>query len=327
MSKLIRAAAVASFTALAACASEAAGPSVPAEGPAGAPAAKLAAFTSDAAGFDTRSYYYDTGREVVVFDAQFTGAYARSAIAQIRSETQSPITYVVVTHPNPDKFNGASEFQKIGAKVVASRATAGAIDEVHAYKKAYMIGAGMFTEETYPPKAVVDVTFEGAYSLPLQAGAVELRELEHAGVSTTQTVAIVPSARALVVGDLVHHKAHAWLEGGIRNGKPSPDLASWRAALDELLEFDGLTVYGGRGQSAPVRAAVDEQKAYLTAMESIIERYVASLGEKKSELSGAEAPSHHKKIAALASAEFPDYDLAYMIEYGVYGLANAIASK
>ncbi|WP_437542450.1 hypothetical protein WME97_30115 [Sorangium sp. So ce367] len=41
----------------------------------------------------------------------------------------------------------------------------------------------------------------------------------------------------------------------------------------------------------------------------------------------AEAASHHKKIAELASAEFPGYELAYVIEYGVYGLASAIASE
>ncbi|WP_437288384.1 MBL fold metallo-hydrolase [Sorangium sp. So ce406] len=322
MSKLIRAAAVASLAALAAACT----PEETAEHPAEAPA-RLGTFTSDTAGFDTHSFYYDTGREVVVFDAQFTGAHARSAIAQIRGETQSPITYVVITHPNPDKFNGASEFQKIGAKVVASRATASAIGAVHAYKKPYFIGVGMFTEETYPPEATVDVTFEGAYDLPLEAGAVALRELDHAGVTTTQTVAIVPSAGALVVGDLVHYRAHAWLEGGLRDGQPSPDLASWRAALDELLEFDGLTVHGGRGAAAPVRAAVEEQKAYLTGMEALVERYVASLGERKSELAGPEAPSHHKKLAELASAEFPDHELAYLVEYGVYGLANAVANR
>ncbi|WP_437962800.1 hypothetical protein WME76_47110 (plasmid) [Sorangium sp. So ce119] len=70
-----------------------------------------------------------------------------------------------------------------------------------------------------------------------------------------------------------------------------------------------------------------EQKVYLTELESIVERYVASLGERKSELAGAEAASHHRKIAELASAELPGYELAYMIDYGVYGLANAVASE
>src|SRR5678816_4049427 len=51
----------------------------------------LGTFTSDAAGFDTHSFYYDTGKEVVVFDAQFTPDLARQLIAQIHGETTSPI--------------------------------------------------------------------------------------------------------------------------------------------------------------------------------------------------------------------------------------------
>ncbi len=210
----------------------------------------LAAFTSDAAGFDTHSFYWDTGREVVVFDAQFTEPLAEKLIAEIKANTKSPITYVVVTHPNPDKFNGVRPFQALGAKVVASESTAAAIPEVHAYKKYYFVNVTkQFTEETYPQEAKVDVTFAGDYVLPLEGGAeVRLHELKSAGVSTTQTVAHIPALKALVVGDLIHVKAHAWLEGGIKAGKPAPDLESWKRALDELLAYDGATVYGGRGE-------------------------------------------------------------------------------
>ena len=78
--------------------------------------ASLFMFTSDAAGFDTHSFWLDTGREVVVFDAQFTEELAGKLIAEIRSKTPHPIRFVVVTHPNPDKFNGAAAFQAIGAR-------------------------------------------------------------------------------------------------------------------------------------------------------------------------------------------------------------------
>jgi glyoxylase-like metal-dependent hydrolase (beta-lactamase superfamily II) len=286
----------------------------------------LGTFTSDAAGFDTHSFYYDTGKEVVVFDAQFTPALANKFIAEIQQKTDSPIKYLVVTHPNPDKFNGAPEFQKIGAKVVASKATAAAIPDVHAYKKYYFVNiAKQFTDETYPAQATVDITFEGKLSLSLDAGAVELSELTSAGVSSTQTVAYVPAQKALFVGDLVHHEAHAWLEGGIVAGKPKPDLAAWNKALDELVAFKGATVFGGRGESARVEDAVAEQKVYLAAMEEIVSDYVEGLGPAKEELSGEKAGEHYKKITQLAVEKFPEYKLSYMIEYGVYGLVNQVA--
>lgn len=292
-------------------------------------AAALGTFTSDTAGFDTHSFYWDTGREVVVFDAQFTEQLAEKLIAEIKAKTSSPITYVVVTHPNPDKFNGVRPFQALGAKVVASESTAAAIPGVHAYKQYYFVNVTkQFTAETYPREAKVDVTFEGDYTLPLEDGAeVRLHELKAAGVSTTQTVAHIPELKALVVGDLVHVKAHAWLEGGIKDGKPAPDLASWKSALDELSVYDGATVYGGRGASADLAEAVKAEKAYLDGMNALVTKYVEGLGEKKSELAGPEAGTHYKKITALAEEAYPEYALPYMIEYGVYGLVDSIAAK
>lgn len=284
-------------------------------------------FTSDAAGFDTHSFYVDTGKEVVVLDGQFTPELAKKVIAEIQSKTSSPITYLVVTHPNPDKFNGAPAFQAIGAKVVASKATAAAIPAVHAYKKHYFVNvAKMFTEDTYPAEAKVDVTFSGEHALPLAAGKITLHELDNAGVTTTQTVAHVPAAKALFVGDLVHHQAHAWLEGGIVGGKASPDVDAWKKALMELGAFEGTTVYGGRGESANVDVAIAAQAKYLTDMEALVTEYVASLGASaKSELSGPNAGAHHKKLAELAAEKYPGYALPYMIEYGVYGLVGKVA--
>jgi glyoxylase-like metal-dependent hydrolase (beta-lactamase superfamily II) len=286
-------------------------------------------FTSDAAGFDTNSFWFDTGKEVVVFDAQFTNELAAKVIEQIQSKTQSPIKYVVVTHPNPDKFNGVSAFQALGAKVVASEATTKAIPEVHAYKKYFFVNiAKMFTDESYPQQAKVDITFSKELSLSLEAsGKITLRELKHSGVSSTQTVAYIAESRALIVGDLVHYKTHAWLEGGIINGKPSPSLQDWKMALDELLSYEGAMVYGGRGEAAPVADVVREEKAYLDTMNQIVTQYVSSLGTKRSELSSNSAGEHYKKISQLAQDALPGYALPYMIDYGVYGLVNQIATK
>jgi glyoxylase-like metal-dependent hydrolase (beta-lactamase superfamily II) len=315
--------------ALAACSPAADPPADDSPAAENAAAGALYTFTSDAAGFDTHSFYYDTGHEVVVFDAQFTEAHARLLLDDVRAHTASPVTYVVITHPNPDKFQGVGPFRELGAKVVASRATSDAVPGVYAYKKGYFTTvAKSFTAETYPPPPVIDVIFDGSYRLPLGHGAaVELRELEHGGVTTNQTVALIAPLKALVVGDIVHHKAHAWLEGGLREGRPDPDLASWRAALDELAaDFAGTTVYGGRGEPAPVEAAVADEKAYLERAEAIVREYVAALGGRQAELQGERAGEHYKEIARRIAEAFPGYAFSYLIEYGVYGLASKIAA-
>jgi glyoxylase-like metal-dependent hydrolase (beta-lactamase superfamily II) len=294
----------------------------------GAEGGTLHTFDSGEAGFFTKTYFYDTGSEVVAFDAQFTPELAEQAIASLREQTANPITYLVITHPNPDKFNGAPVFQEEGAAVIASEATEAAIPGVHAYKKAGFVGMGMFTEETYPAQATVDETFTDIRSLELSDGkTVELSELSEPGVSSTQTVAFIPELDALIVGDLVHHKLHAWLEGGIVHGQATPTLAGWIADLKELeREFAAdpePTVYGGRGEAALLSEAVAAQIAYLETADQIVTEYVAGLGERNSELSSDQAGEHYAAIQAELADAFPDYTFPDMISFSVYGLVNS----
>jgi glyoxylase-like metal-dependent hydrolase (beta-lactamase superfamily II) len=288
----------------------------------------LYTYDSGEAGFFTKTYFYDTGSEVVAFDAQFTPQLAEAAIASLREQTDNPITSLVITHPNPDKFNGAPAFQQEGAQVIASEATKAAIPGVHEYKKAGFVGMGMFTEETYPEQATVDETFTGTHTIELSDGkTVELSELSQPGVSSTQTVAFIPELNALIVGDLVHHKLHAWLEGGIVNGQATPTIDDWIADLQELeTTFAGEpepTVYGGRGEPAPLSVAVADQIAYLQKADQIVTDYVAGLGDKTSELSSDKAGEHYAAIQAELAEAFPDYAFPDMIAFSVYGLVNS----
>jgi glyoxylase-like metal-dependent hydrolase (beta-lactamase superfamily II) len=300
----------------------------PASPVSGSEGGTLYTYDSGEAGFFTKTYFYDTGSEVVAFDAQFTPQLAEAAIASLREQTDNPITSLVITHPNPDKFNGAPAFQQEGAQVIASEATKAAIPGVHEYKKAAFVGMGMFTEETYPEQATVDETFSDSQTIELSDGkTVELSELSEPGVSSTQTVAFIPELNALIVGDLVHHKLHAWLEGGIVNGLATPTIDDWIADLQELeTTFAGEpepTVYGGRGEPAPLSVAVADQIAYLQKADQIVTDYVAGLGDKTSELSSDKAGEHYAAIQAELEQAFPDYAFPDMISFSVYGLVNS----
>lgn len=280
-------------------------------------------FESDASGFNTKNFFYDNGEEVVVFDTQFTPAIAEQSLAFIRSKTSNPITHVVITHPNPDKFNGLSVFQKLGAKVIASEQTAQNMEEVHNYKKYFFVNmAKMFTNETYPALGKVDETFKSSFVIKLKNGeTVKLIELGKPGVSTNQTVAIIPSQNSVVVGDLVHHKAHAWLEGGIVKGKATPTMNSWISNLENLasLTSDDTLVYGGRGEAAQAKVSIPEQIRYLKKADLLVAQYVSKIDKK--ELSTEKSAEHFAKLTKIFEQEFPTYGLSYMIQYGVYGLA------
>ncbi len=291
-----------------------------------AAAGQLGVFQSDANGFETRTYWYDDGREITVFDTQFVPQLTDAMVAAIRKSSDRPITRVVVTHPNPDKFNGLSVLHKLGATSMASKATADAMAGVDAYKRYFWVKiAKTFTAETYPAFEAVKQTFTGKSTITLASGeTITLFELKNPGVSATQSVARIDATGDLIVGDLVHHGAHAWLEGGIVEGKPRPDIKGWIAALDELKVLGGKTVRGGRGEDAPVEAAATSQQAYLRAIDALVTEYISGLGAAKVELADpAKASKHYTAIQELATARFPDRKLGYLIGYGIYGLMNS----
>lgn len=285
---------------------------------------RMIEFKSGAEGFDTRTFFYEGEKEVVAFDSQFTPELARQSLAHLRKFTNKPISWLVITHPNPDKFNGASVFKAEGAKIISSVSTAQAIPEVHAYKKYFFVKlAKMFTEENYPNLTAVDQTFERQTDLILQGGEkIELRELSHPGVSSTQTVAYVPSLKSLMVGDLIHHEAHAWLEGGIVKGQARPTLKEWIWDLQELSTLfpAEAQVFAGRGVTVDLASAVVAQVNYLERARELVRQELKAL---KKDLTEAEAPQFYKKLATKFSSQFPNYKIPYMIEYGVYGLVQS----
>jgi glyoxylase-like metal-dependent hydrolase (beta-lactamase superfamily II) len=287
----------------------------------------LHSFDGGESGFYTKTHFYDTGDEVVAFDAQFTPEAAAESLRYLAEQTDSPLRTLVLTHPSPDKFNGAPVFKAAGAKVLASAATADAIHGVHEYKKAFFVDSGMFTEESYPARAEVDETFSGEHVIRFDGGkTVELIELNRPGVSSTQTVAFIPELNALIVGDLVHHEMHAWLEGGIVDGQATATLDGWIANLDELATRFGEenpTVYGGRGEAALLSEAIPAQIAYLERADQIVSEYIATLGDQAAELSGPNAGKHHAAIQAQMVEAFPDHAFPDLIGFSVYGLVNA----
>lgn len=188
---------------------------------------RIYVFESGPMRFNTKNFFYDNGEEVVVFDPQFTYAVAQKSIDCLRTKTNRPITYAVITHRSIDKFNGMSVFQALGAKVIASTKTPETMSAVHAYKEHFFVDvAGAvfgFTHDYFPKLAEVDITFGSSYDLRLRNGEViQFRELSKPGISHNQTIGHIPSLIAVVVGDLVHYKAHAWIEGGIVNAKTTP---------------------------------------------------------------------------------------------------------
>lgn len=289
-------------------------------------ASKIYVYESDANGFNTNTLFYDDGKEVVAFDAQFTVETAQKAIDFIKSKTKNPIKYLVVTHPNPDKFNGIPAFKKEGAKVIMSDLTSRRLKEVHEYKKYYFVNmAKMFTEDTYPKLPSADITFDDQYEIKMaNGGVVLLKELKKNCISANLTVAYLKKENALYVGDLVHNKTHAWLEGPVLDGNTNFDKNSWILALETVKNMypKNVIVYGGRGKEEVLSTSIDAEISYLNKANEIVSKYVnglqgSTLEEKKSNV-------NYNDLTDIFKTTFPTYAYPYMVTYGAYGVVNSI---
>jgi glyoxylase-like metal-dependent hydrolase (beta-lactamase superfamily II) len=188
---------------------------------------------------------------VLVVDAQATPAMAQDVIRHIRTVTDKPIRYVVLSHYHAVRVLGASAY---GAReVIASHATYEMIrergredmdSEIGRFPRLFR-GAEEIPGLTWPT-----MTFDR--ELVLWLGKLEVR-LIHVGAGHTRgdTIVWLPSQKVLFSGDLVEYNA------GIYTG--DAHLEAWPATLDRLRALGPERLVPGRGPA--LASAADALRA------------------------------------------------------------------
>jgi glyoxylase-like metal-dependent hydrolase (beta-lactamase superfamily II) len=122
-----------------------------------------------------------TTEGVVLVDSKFERMHD-DIMAKVKSVTDRPVRYLVLTHNHGDHSGGSARMQSIGATVVSSVATRENMARGNA-----------------PGRA--QVAYSGYSELTLGGTRLELRELR--GHTRGDTVVSLPARRAVIAGDLV----------------------------------------------------------------------------------------------------------------------------
>src|SRR5476651_1879455 len=158
------------------------------------------AFTADG---DPNSGVVVGDNAVMVVDAQATPKSAQAVIEQVRSVTDKPIRYVVLTSYHAVRTLGASAYE--GAQVICSEMTRELIVERGAqeYKAAVQRSPRVFkSADLIPGLTVPHIVFSDRMSLWLGKLQVDLIQIGR-GASRGDTVVFLPEERTLFSGDLV----------------------------------------------------------------------------------------------------------------------------
>ena len=194
---------------------------------------------------------------VMVIDAQATPKMAQTVIEHIRTVTDKPIKYVVLSHYHAVRVLGASGY---GAEhVICSEATRDLIVErgQQDYKSELQRFPRLFqAAETIPGLTWPSMTFGDRMTLWL--GKLQV-EIIHAGRGHTKgdTIVWLPEERTLFSGDLVEYGATPYAGDAY--------FEDWPATLDALEALHPEKLVPGRGPALTDRTQIAEGLANTRA--------------------------------------------------------------
>lgn len=201
---------------------------------------------------------------IMVSDATATPALARDLIAKIRTVSDKPIKYVLLTHYHAVRVLGASAYAAEGAtEIIASRGTyeliveRGAQDmqsEIERFPRLFQ-GVESIPGLTWPTMVIGDGKPGRQGSLTIDLGGVKV-EIWHPGSGHTRgdTIAWVDEEKVLFSGDLVEYEA------GVYTG--DAQLEEWPATLEALKALNAEAIVPGRGEAMKGNADVNKALAY-----------------------------------------------------------------
>jgi glyoxylase-like metal-dependent hydrolase (beta-lactamase superfamily II) len=177
---------------------------------------------------------------VMVIDTQATPVMAQDVIRHIRTVSDKPIKYVVLSHYHAVRVLGASGYKP--EHIIASRDTYDLIVERGEADKASEIGRfpRLFRSvESVPPGMTwPTITFSGAMSIWLGQLEVQLLQVGR-GHTKGDTIAWLPEQKILFSGDLVEFDATPYAGDAY--------FQDWPQTLDNLAAMAPRALVPGRG--------------------------------------------------------------------------------
>ncbi|SPA30834.1 MBL fold metallo-hydrolase [Cupriavidus taiwanensis] len=226
---------------------------------------------------------------VLIVDTTATPAMAQDLIARIRTITDKPIKYVVLSHYHAVRVLGASAYFAEGAQqIIASRGTyemiveRGEADMKSEIERFPRLFAGV---ETVPGLTWPTLVFDKEITLFL--GQLEVR-IAHLGSGHTKgdTVVWLPQQKVLFSGDLVEYDAACYCGDA--------QLAEWPATLDALQALNPEKLVPGRG---PALTTPDEVKKGIAYTKDFVTTLFRSGQEAVAEKLDLKAAMAHTRRA------------------------------
>ena len=213
----------------------------------------------------------------IVFDAQATPAMANKVIERVRTVTDKPIKYVVLSHYHAVRVLGASAYH--AEAVIASQETRRLVEErgQQDWDSEYGRFPRLFQDaQSIPGLTWPTLTFHDRAIFHLGRRRVDLRFLGRAHTAG-DIVAFVPDANVMFTGDIIEYHSACYCGDG--------HFGDWPATIDAIRAFDVDAIAPGRGDAlvgkARVKAALDNTIDFVASTYRPVARIAQGGGSLK----------------------------------------------
>jgi glyoxylase-like metal-dependent hydrolase (beta-lactamase superfamily II) len=201
-------------------------------------------------------------KDAVLVDAPFTRADAYRVAAQILDDNKV-LKAVIVTHAHPDHYFGLGVIHDVfpDARIIAQPAVAH--DVLDAFPRRFAFWGPQIGQNA--PRYQMTPTPYGEKTFELEGQEIALLGPMRGDAPNT-TMVWVPSAKAVMTGDILFDQNHIYLAGTDKTSR-----AAWNASLDAILALKPqMIVPGHMPPGAPLtRASVDFTRAYIAKYEEV----------------------------------------------------------
>lgn len=196
-----------------------------------------------------------TAEGVLIVDSQASRGAAEALLAEIRTVSAAPITWVVNGQDHGDHYFGNAVFKREGAAIVAEAETARTIGRNYEYELEWRR-----QDRADAPHVAPDVTFSHQMTIRLGGREVVLVHIG-AGQNPGDTVVLFPHARAAYASGAFAPKS--WSSTAYASS-----LDAWIAVLEKIKALDVDVYLPGHGQLVTDRAEIDEEIAFLRELKA-----------------------------------------------------------
>jgi glyoxylase-like metal-dependent hydrolase (beta-lactamase superfamily II) len=203
---------------------------------------------------------------VMIVDARATPMMAQEVIARLRSITDKPVKYVLLTHYHAVRVMGASAYR--AQHIIASTGTYDLIkergqqdfdSEVQRFPRLFK------AVETVPGLTWPSMTFDHSLTLWMGRREVQIRHVGR-GHSKGDTIAYLPDCGVLYSGDLVEQGATPYCGDAY--------FIEWQRTLERLESFKPRALVPGRGAAllgaGQVAVSIGSTRQFLSDLTNVV---------------------------------------------------------